>query len=1642
MTEAITDDSAVDFDPFAGGPVLKVVPTTEAQREIWLADQLGSDASRAYNESISLVWEGPMDLAALTAALADLTARHEALRGKLGADGMDLWIGEDLALPVERHDFSTIAAADRPGVVAAERTRAVELRFDLANGPLIRAVLLQFGPLRYELILSAHHIVCDGWSFGILARELVKTYRARTAGTVPALAPAHGFGDFAVSLTQPTAQEQLRVDQAYWTEIYASSIPILDLPCDQPRRPTRTFASRRIDLPVAAQAVKDIRKVGVRHGVSLYAVLFGVFSALVGRLSGQDDVVVGIAAAGQSVLDNPNLVGHCVNLLPVRARLAGIDQVGDLVTAASRNILDAFEHQQCTFGSLLQKLQLVRDPSRLPLVSILFNLDQAIPTAELSDPVLRIGVRGNPRHFENFELFLNISQIDDGLVLECQYQTGLFEAKTVERWLGLYSLALQRIAAEPGMGIAAALAPSPADLAVLDTLNTTYAEHDRTWRIDSLIAAQALKTPDAIAIRAGKHSLTYRELDARADTLAAALWAEGFGAGDLVGLACPRDHRMLVGLYGILKSGAAYVPLDPEFPADRLTFMAADAGLRVVVTDGATSGDWKFGEAKHMSVDAPAPGMVAAAVPTKSAADVAYVIYTSGSTGRPKGVRVTHANVANLLAGFSQTLGLQVGDKALSVTTLSFDIAVMEVILPLTVGATVVVSDRNQAKDGDRLRALIEAEDVTFVNATPSTWRLLLEAEWKGRRDLRALCGGEAFPSELAAALLPAVGSLWNVYGPTETTVWSSMHRVTRAEATIPIGRPIANTQFHVLDAALEPLPVGVIGELYIGGEGVTLGYLDRPELTAERFVSDRFTESAAGRIYRTGDLGRVRNDGLLECLGRIDHQVKVRGYRIELGEIEAVLADHPDLAHVLVVTREDRPGDVRIIAYAVAKQVMPTAETLRSYAGRRLPDYMIPQHFIALERIPLLPNGKVDRRALPAPDAAALPAGSEIPPRDDTERRVLAAMEEVLNLPGFGIQGDFFTLGGHSLLAARLVSRLNRELEIHLPLRSIFEAPTAERLAAMIKSGNTAPQPKREPLVALPGRDRAPLMPMQSRVRFVEELHPGNVLYNTPSAHRLTGPFDTNLFAAALRLLVERQPSLRTAIAPNAAGDDYEQHVLAACPVEMPVIDLSEIPAAQQEQTLMRELQAATDRPLDIYRAPLFRSAIYRLAPECHVFFFMPHHIIWDGWSFDLLYGELGSIYEAVLAGEPVTLPPLQLTYGDYADWFARWLEGPEAAAQLSYWRDRFAKAPALKPVVPDFPRNSGMTGVGASEWITVVPELTHRLHGVSNAAQATLNMLTTAVYAALMASAIDSSSIVIGIPVRGRSMGDVESVMGFFNNLLPVQLEVDARLSFEAFLRKAKLELLDVLGHQEIPFERIAQLPEVRSRTQGTGLYQALFSFQDARDRKRRWGPLQQENIPLLQKGATEDFGLWLMEGSFGLQGGITYNADLFSRSTALAVRERYLELLKRVADDPQITLAKLIDIRGSESGEYLRRLSAKSLGPAAGEPATKKMRTAPTLSPPERALGEIWVGLLDMSVSELHPDDNFFDLGGDSLRAMRAVELASKNLGVHIDARRYLHEKLAGLAATPSSGLPAAGKSKPGGSLLRRLFGARSG
>lgn len=1631
---------AVDYDPFAEAPLACAVPSTEAQREIWLAARLQPEASLAYNESATLRLSGPLDRDALERALEALLARHEALRATFSGDGESLLVAGAMPLRMRQRSLATLGEAERQREIETTLARSVERPFDLERGPLFSAELLQLGPEEHLLVLDAHHIVCDGWSFGVLVRELGELYAAERQGRTPVLPDADSFAAFALAAGAREASAAAQADQAYWLDRFASLPPPLDLPLDRPRPRRRSFASRRLDFHLGADRVDTLRRNAARQGASLHAMLLTGFGLLLSRLAGQDEVVIGIPTAGQAVAGQQALVGHAVNMLPIRMRVDPAEPFAGLLARVRGDLLDALEHQQITFGTLLKHLALPRDPARLPLVSVLFNLDQALDTRTLEFGGLGLEFAGVPRHFENFELFVNAAQVETGLRLECQYNTDLFDAATIERWLDAYATLLDAAAAEPAQESGALALLSPKERAALEALQPAAVPRQPGARVEQLILARAAEVPARTAIRCGGAALSYAELADRVRAIAATLAARGVGAGDLVGIALERGPDLVATALGVLAAGAGYVPLDPAFPPARLAYMAEDARLALLVAEAATADALAWPAERTLLLDA--PGALAAAtppsVPTDDAA-VAYVIYTSGSTGKPKGVQVPQRAVVNFLASMQAEPGLREDDRLLAVTTLSFDIAVLELFGPLLAGATVVLASHADGVDGGSLCRLVAGEGVTLMQATPATWRLMLEAGWEGAPGFRALCGGEALPPDLAEALLARCGEVWNLYGPTETTVWSTCWRVAARERGISIGRPIDNTSVWILDARQQPCPIGVPGEIAIGGRGVTLGYLGRPELTAERFIADPFSTAPGARLYRTGDRGRWSNDRLLEHQGRMDFQVKLRGFRIELGEIEANLMSHPDVTRAVALVREDRPGDQRLVAYLALRPGAAAADAcaLRAHLRDSLPDYMLPQHFVMLDAIPLLPNGKIDRKALPAP-LAPTEASSRIAPRTALERRIALAMEETLALPGLGVEDDFFALGGHSLLAAQLTARLSREFGVALSLRTLFDAPTVAALAAAIggqEGSATAPRIEHRA-----DQTRAPLSLQQTRLWLFEQLHPGSVVYNTPSAHRLRGALDEDAFSRAFDALVQRQAVLRTSIGHEDGAPVQVVH--DAEPLQLfPAEDLSELAPERREVELMRRLDVLTNQPFDLAVAPLFRAHLFRLAPDEHVLFFMAHHIVWDGWSFDLFYEEFSALYAAFRAGRATPLPPLPVSYGDFSAWQVDWLDSPayeaQFDAQLDAWRERLARRGAPRPLPVDHPRAAGSAtpGAGATEWVSIGRDRADALREIGRRADATQFMALLALYYVLLYRHVGDGHLVVGTPARVRSAAELEKVMGLFTNLLPLPLELDPATSFIDLVAHVKRAVLAGFANPEVQLDDLLRAPGLRALAGSADLYQAQFSYQDARQRIVDWGGLAQSQIPIFQRGASEDLAVWFLEHPDGLIGGAVYNADTLERATVQGLVADYVALLDGAIADPTQSIADLLGRRGQADtptradGVHEAVPGNGAQAPASGEPA----------STAERFLAGIWSELLGTPVALA---DNFFDLGGHSLLAMEMVMQVERRTGVRLNLLRVASSTLRALAAELPAEIPDAAPRQPGlGGRLRRLLGQRS-
>jgi amino acid adenylation domain-containing protein len=917
FTEAVADMQAAGFLPAATTvsdapsvfPRRDVSPTTEAQREIFHSLMMGDEANCSYNESNVIRFEGRLDTAALRAALLDLVIRHPALRSTFSADGrQQIFHSAPRELEIAEHDFSALTPDVRGMHWSQAREDEARTPFNLTDGPLLRLQLARLSTDTHELLFTAHHLVCDGWSFGMILMELAQAYNARKADRLPMLPPAMSFADYArLEVTSKDSAERVAAE-SFWVSKFASGAPVLELPTDRPRPQLKTYAGAMEAITLDADRYARLRKASPKLGGTLFATLLGTFATLLHRLTGQEDLVIGVPAAGQTRVGRDELVGHCLNFLPLRLNAAAERPFRAFASDVKEQVLEAYDHQDYTFGSLLKKLTLPRDTSRLPLVTVMFNIDKS-GSDRIAFDGLAFDVETNPKRHVNFDLFFNLVQTDERMIVECEYNTDLHDAATIRRWLGCFEQLIESAIADGDAALQSLpILPPDESACILGEWNATERDYPRTATLSCLVSSIASRVPDKVAVRCGDHALTYLQLELRSNAIAARLQTARVKRGDLVGIHLERSTDMVAGLLAILKCGAAYVPMDPSFPAERLAFMVEDAHMPVILSQTSLHRELPSSQAVVLLSDE-IPGSATGFSPVEIAAeDTAYVIFTSGSTGRPKGVRVPHRAVVNFLNSMRREPGLAPDDVLLAVTTLSFDIAGLEIFLPLTTGAETVIATRDTVVDGNRLAEAIDKHGITVLQATPSTWRLLLEAGWNGKPGFKALVGGEAVPRDLVNRLAPLCGEIWNVYGPTETTIWSTTAQVSAGEGPVLIGRPIDNTQVYILNNAMQPQPVGIPGELLIGGDGLAQGYHERPDLTADRFIS---TPLQSGKLYRTGDLARWLPDGSIECLGRMDHQVKVRGFRIELGDIETHLAAHPAVEQAVAHVH-----DGRLVAY------------------------------------------------------------------------------------------------------------------------------------------------------------------------------------------------------------------------------------------------------------------------------------------------------------------------------------------------------------------------------------------------------------------------------------------------------------------------------------------------------------------------------------------------------------------------------------------------------------------------------------------------------------------------------------------------------------------------------------------------------
>jgi amino acid adenylation domain-containing protein len=1280
----------------------------------------------------------------------------------------------------------------------------------------------------------------------------------------------------------PVDGELQRQQAEYWRQTLADAPEPLEVPADRPRPAQPDHAGAAVRLELDEEVTAGLRALGERHGAAHSTTLLAGWAVVLGRLSRQTDLVIGCFA----------------NSLPVRVDLSGSPTAAELLGRVQARVQEALRNQDLPFQRVAELVQPDgADASATPLFRVAFAWGDA----------------PEPHSTAGLDLSLELREEGGGVAGEVVFATALFDRETVERYAGYLRRVLAGMAADETRPVDRLTLPSDEEhRRVTEEWNRTAAASPG-WYIHERFEAQAERTPDAVAVVFEDRQWTYGELNARANQLAHRLRGLGVGPDVRVGICVERGFELLVAVFGVLKAGGAYLPLDPGYPQERLLDMVQDSAPVALLTQEALAGRLTGLDVPLLALDEDAAWWErqpdtnperAALTPE----NLTYVIYTSGSTGRPKGVEMIHRGASNLLHWYLGATGMTERDAVLIVTSFSFHLTQRNLMAPLFMGGQVHLA-REPFEPG-RIAAQIVASGITMMNLTPTGFQALVEAD--GGRAIGGLrivvFGGEPlYPRQLAKVPEPRPRFL-NPYGSTEATGITA-HHFARADLgsypgrSMPPGRPIANASIYVLDAAGAPVPVGVTGELYLGGAGVTRGYRKLPGQTAERYLPDPFGSTPGARLYRTGDLGRWLPDGTIEFMGRGDAQVKVRGFRIELGEIEARLAEHATVHEVVVVARDGEVGDPRLVAYYTGEPA--GAAALRAHLAERLPEYMVPAAFVHMDALPVNPNGKLDRKALPAPDFGS-DEETYVAPRTPVEEVLAGIWAEVLGLERLGVHDEFFALGGHSLLATRVVSWVRDVFGVELPLRALFEGPTVAEMAARVEEMRRAELRVLPPVVPVE-RTHLPLSFAQERLWFLDQLEPGSAFYNLPFAVRLRGALDVDALERGLGEIVRRHDALRTVFVEQ--GGTPRQVTAPFGGFGLAMKDLSHLPAEAREAEVQRELIAeATERPFDLSTGPLFRASLLRLGAEEHVLLLGQHHIVSDGWSMGVLYRELSALYEAYREGRESPLPELSVQYADFAVWQREQLEGAALERQLSYWREQLAGAPELLELPTDHPRPPVQTYRGATVPVALSAELLERLQALARGEGATLYMVLLGAFQVLLGKYSGSDDIVVGSPIAGRTRKEVEELIGFFVNTMVLRTDLSGDPSFREVLRRAREVTLGAYENQEVPFERlVAELQPERTLSHAP-LFQVLLVLQNAGGGGPKLPGLEESAVQAERVSAKFDLSLEVKATAQGLHGGLTYSTDLFDRGTIDRMLGHLSLVLEQVAADADVRLSRL--------------------------------------------------------------------------------------------------------------------------------------
>ncbi|MCA2621159.1 MULTISPECIES: non-ribosomal peptide synthase/polyketide synthase [unclassified Microcystis] len=1512
------------------------LPLSFAQTRLWFLAEFESNSS-FYNIPLALRLEGTLNSQILIQSLEEICDRHEALRTNfITVDGIPTQIIQTRTWTVTVVDLQHLSSSEKV-IASQELTQNQAIQpFDLASEPLIRITLVVLSETEHLLLVCMHHIVSDGWSMGVFLQELTALYNAYIQGlSSPLNTLSIQYGDFTLWQRQWLQGEVLQQQLDYWQKQLADAPALLSLPTDRPRPNQQSFAGGHLPFSLSLELTEKLTQLTQEQGVTLFMTLLTAYAVLLYRYTEQEDILIGTPIANRNRREIEGLIGFFVNTLVLRIDLSGKPNFNQLLGRVREMAMDAYAHQDLPFEMLVEVLQPERDLSHAPLFQVDFLLQNSPPS-----PLELTGLTATPLTTENdtakFDLTLAMENTGAGLQGVWEYNTDLFDRSTIERLTGNFITLLEALVVNPQQPIfQLPLLTEVQSQELLEDWNATEKEYPFHHCVHHLFEEQAERTPNAVAVVFEGLELTYQQLNIQANQLAHYLQSLGVNSEVLVGIYLERSLLVIVGLLAVLKAGGAYLPLDPDYPQQRLTYMAEDAQISLLLTQESLLDSLPVEDVGVIVLDKLAE-ILTVQSPENPFSEVVSenllcLLYTSGSTGKPKGVMLTHAALVNHSWGISEVFGLTESDRVLQFASFGFDVAAEEIFPTWLKGGTVVLRPGQMFPTLTDFADFIEQERLTVLNITPAYWH-----EW-------ALAVSQSLatvPSSLRVvavggdAVLPETVNIWrqmvgkrvqciNVYGPTEASVTAIVHDLLDYQSekinSVLIGRPIANTKAYILDQNLQPVPIGVKGELHLCGVRLARGYLNRPELTAEKFINNPFANAAFNRLYKTGDLARYLPDGNIECFGRIDNQVKIRGFRIELGEIEAVLNQNIDVQTSCVIIREDTPGDKYLVAYIVAHhERIPMISELRQFLSSKLPLYMVPQAFVFLESLPLTTNRKVDRRALPAPDKIGNRRDQYVAPRNGIEEMLVQIWTEILKVEQVGIYDNFFEIGGHSLLATQLVSRIRSLFKIELPLRSLFGAATVAELAHLIgqlqQQNLTLTLP---PILPRTKDTELPLSFAQQRLWFLDQLQPNSALYNIPMVLHFRGNLNQKALEQSLQEICDRHEVLRTNFV--TIGGQPTQ-VIQTTRETISVVDLQDLPIHEQEEKTQQLKQKQATQPFDLAKESLIRITLVVLSETEHLLLVCMHHIISDGWSIEVLIHELTSLYNAYTQNQPANLAPLPIQYADFAVWQKQWLQGDVLQSQLNYWQNQLTAAPPLLSLPTDHPRPAVQSFVGTQQEFSLSPKLSQALTELSHQQGVTLFMTLLAAFDALLYRYTGSGDILVGTPIANRNRSEIEGLIGFFVNTLVMRTDLSDNPSFSQLLTRVREVTMDAYAHQDLPFEMLVEALQPERDLSHTPLFQVAFVLQNTPKSEIAMTGLTVTDLPPENTTAKFDLTLAMVNTDDGLKGVWEYNTDLFESSTIERLSGHFINLLEGIAANPQARISQLTLLTESETNQLL--------------------------------------------------------------------------------------------------------------------------